>query len=243
LSALNAPAWLTARPIAHRGLHAQGIVENSIAAAAAAIARNYAIECDVQCTKDGEAVVLHDFTLDRLTELKGDVGALSAAEVTRPAYRDGPGAIAALPDFLAAVGGRVPLIIEIKSRFDADMRLAARVASLAAAYSGPLAVQSFDPLVLAELRARDIDRPLGLVAQARIDESPAHRLDIESIGPDFVAWRAADLPHPVARISRAVMPVIAWTVRDAKSRAMALRWCDQVIFEGFEPAIATEIRR
>ena len=131
MRALNAPAWLTSRPIAHRGLHdGLGIVENSIAAAEAAIAKNYAIECDVQCTKDGDAVVFHDFTLDRLTSVKGDIGAFTAAEVTRLAYRDGAGTIAALPDFLAAIGGRVPLIIEIKSRFDADIRLAARVASL-----------------------------------------------------------------------------------------------------------------
>jgi glycerophosphoryl diester phosphodiesterase len=126
LKVLNAPAWLTSRPIAHRGLRDDlGIVENSIAAAAAAIAKNYAIECDVQCTKDGEAVVFHDFMLDRLTSVKGDIGAFAAAEVTRLAYRDDAGAIGALPDLLAAIGGRVPIIIEIKSRFDADMRLAA----------------------------------------------------------------------------------------------------------------------
>jgi len=144
---LNAPAWLTAQPIAHRGLHdeARGIIENSIAAAAAAIAKNYAIECDVQCTKDGEAVVFHDFALDGLTLAKGDIFSFTTAEVTRLAYREGGGRIVALPDFLAEVGGRVPLIIEIKSRFNGDMRLAARVASLAAAYPGPVANTEFRP--------------------------------------------------------------------------------------------------
>ena len=171
MTVFNAPPWLTARPIAHRGLHdaTRGVVENSIPAASAAIAENYAIECDVQCTKDGDAIVFHDFTLDRLTSAKGDIGAFTADEVTRLAYRDSTGMIARLSDFLTAVGGRVPLIIEIKSRFDADMRLTARVASLTAAYSGPVALQSFDPKVVAECRTLGVECPLGLIAQAAYD--------------------------------------------------------------------------
>jgi glycerophosphoryl diester phosphodiesterase len=70
---VNAPAWLTARPIAHRGLHdrARGVIENSLAAADAAVAGAYAIECDVQISRDGEAIVFHDETLERLTTAQG----------------------------------------------------------------------------------------------------------------------------------------------------------------------------
>ncbi|MGE5389162.1 MAG: glycerophosphodiester phosphodiesterase family protein, partial [Hyphomicrobiales bacterium] len=70
-----APDWLTARPIAHRGLHdaLNGVVENSIAAARAAIAASYGVECDVQRTKDGDLVVFHDDTLERLTSRDGRV--------------------------------------------------------------------------------------------------------------------------------------------------------------------------
>jgi glycerophosphoryl diester phosphodiesterase len=247
---LNTPAWLTVRPIAHGGLHdGSAIMENSVAAAFAAIAGNYAIECDVQCTKDGEAVVFHDFSLERITSAKGCISALTAAEVMCLAHRDGVHRIAALPDFLAAVAGRVPIIIDIKSRFDSDMRLAARVMDLAAVYSGPIALQSFDPQVLVECRARNVGCPLGLVAQATYDaaawpavsqqqrESLANLIDFPAIAPDFLAWRAADLPHAVPLICRAClnMPVIAWTLCDAKSCACAKRWADQVIFEGFEP--------
>jgi glycerophosphoryl diester phosphodiesterase len=62
--------WLTARPIAHRGLHDKttGIVENTLSAARAAIAGGYAIEVDVQPDADLEPVVFHDETLERLTE-------------------------------------------------------------------------------------------------------------------------------------------------------------------------------
>ena len=66
---MAAPLWLTATPIAHRGLHdrTKGLIENTCGAARAAIARGYAIECDVQLTADGKAIVFHDFELDRLT--------------------------------------------------------------------------------------------------------------------------------------------------------------------------------
>ena len=75
--------WLVARPIAHRGLHAKskGIIENTEGAFAAAIKGNYAIECDVQLTADGEAMVFHDDDLDRLTEAKGPVKAFTAKEL------------------------------------------------------------------------------------------------------------------------------------------------------------------
>ena len=70
---MSAPGWLTERPIAHRGLHDQaaGIVENSLSAARAAIEAGFAIECDVQLSADGEAMVFHDFTLERLTGATG----------------------------------------------------------------------------------------------------------------------------------------------------------------------------
>ena len=70
---MRAPDWLTARPVAHRGLHdaARGIIENMPGAAQAAIARNFSIECDIQLTGDGEAMVHHDDALGRLTEGSG----------------------------------------------------------------------------------------------------------------------------------------------------------------------------
>ena len=70
---MSAPAWLTARPIAHRGVHdaAKGLAENSIGAAEAAIAGGFAIECDVQLSRDGEAMVFHDDNLRRLTRARG----------------------------------------------------------------------------------------------------------------------------------------------------------------------------
>ncbi len=101
---INAPDWLTARPIAHRGLHSKqfGLVENTPAAAAAAVAKNYAIECDIQRTKDGEAVVFHDFTLDRLMRADGRVDAFRADELGQLSYKDCDQRIVSLTDFLVS---------------------------------------------------------------------------------------------------------------------------------------------
>ena len=88
----NAPAWLTTRPIAHRGLHDCGrgaIIENSSSAARAAIAKGFAIECDVQMSRDGEAIVFHDFTLERLTERSGRVDGLLVRALQETRLRGG----------------------------------------------------------------------------------------------------------------------------------------------------------
>ena len=69
------------RPVAHRGLHdrANGVIENSASAFAAAIAGDFAIECDLQLTSDGHAVVFHDEKLERLT---GETGLVSDRTLT-----------------------------------------------------------------------------------------------------------------------------------------------------------------
>ncbi len=73
--------WLTARPIAHRGLHdaASGVIENTPSAFRAAIAGGYGIECDLQISADGEAMVHHDDALGRLTDGTGRLDAMTAA--------------------------------------------------------------------------------------------------------------------------------------------------------------------
>src|SRR3954447_12461816 len=82
-SIVRAPDWLTARPVAHRGLHdvSRGIIENMPGAAQAAIAGNFAIERDIQLTADGEAMVHHDDALGRLTEGSGALLEKTTAEL------------------------------------------------------------------------------------------------------------------------------------------------------------------
>ena len=97
---MRAPDWLTARPVAHRGLHdiARGIVENMPAAAQAAVDGNFAIECDIQLSSDGEAMVHHDDALGRLTEGSGALLGKTAAELKAVAFKNTPERMMTLGD-------------------------------------------------------------------------------------------------------------------------------------------------
>jgi glycerophosphoryl diester phosphodiesterase len=243
--------WLTARPIAHRGLHdkAKGIIENTASAAKAAIAGNYAIECDVQLTADGEAVVFHDFTLDRLTSGKGPVAALSAAALAELAIREAADRIMALGDWLSLIASRSVAVIEIKSDFSGDMRLAHRTAEVVKGYDGPFALKSFDPAIVKELRKVAPAVPRGIIAMNDYDHhdyvrlTPAQKhalanlLHFSQTRPDFLSWRVGDLPVAAPFLCRTQLglPVMTWTVRTQEERAIASAHADQMVFEGFRP--------
>jgi glycerophosphoryl diester phosphodiesterase len=245
--------WLVARPIAHRGLHdrAAGCLENSLSAAEAAIARGFGIECDVQLTADGEAVVFHDFVLDRLTAEDGKVADRTAAALAGLELKDSSDRIPTLPAFIEAIGGRVPLVIEIKSRFDGDLTLARRTAEIVKAFAGqPIVLKSFDPVIVTALRDLAPGIARGIVGRADYshDSDTAH-LDAEQrhalanllhygeSRPDFISWKVSDLPGAVPYLCREALglPVMSWTVRTAEERERAARHVDQMVFEGFLP--------
>lgn len=254
---MAAPAWLTARPIAHRGLHdpAAGPVENSLPAAEAAIRRGFAIECDVQLTADGIPIVFHDDTLDRLTTATGDVNAKSLAAIRSLKLGGGDAGIPTLRDLLDLVAGRVPLVIELKSRWTGDRSLEAAVARDVAAYDGPLAVMSFDPESMVAMRRIAPALPRGLTADLfTAAEWPglplgtrlANRflLSAPAVRPAFVAYDVTALPASAPLMLRHFFGVrlLTWTVRTPEERAAAAQWADQMIFEGFDPG-ASDLQR
>ena len=240
---MRAPDWLTARPVAHRGLHdrARGIIENMPGAATAAIAGNFAIECDMQLTADGEAIVHHDDALGRLTDGSGALLGKTAAELKQVAFKDTPEQMMSLGDLCALVAGRVPLVIEVKSHFDGDRKLVARMAEVLASYDGPAAGMSFDPDQVMALRELLPTRPRGIVAQRTYNEAywtkatPAQRRGMLHLRhafrtrPHFVAYWVNDLPATAPWIARNVFgcPLLTWTVRTPDSapapRAMPTR--------------------
>jgi len=248
---LRAPDWLTARPVAHRGLHdrARGIVENMPGAIEAAIAGNFAIEVDIQLTADGEAMVHHDAVLGRLTEGDGALREKTAAELRAVAFRDTPERMMSLSDLCARVAGRVPLVVEVKSHFDGDRRLVQRMAQVLEGYSGPVVGMSFDPVQVAALRETMPKLTRGIVAQRTYDDDYWTRLTAAQRAgmlhlrhasrtePHFVAFWVDQLPAPAPWIARNIFgcPLLAWTVRTPEQRARAGRFADQMIFEGFRP--------
>lgn len=247
---MPAPAWLTACPIAHRGLHdtAAGIVENTPSAAERAVQAGFAVECDVQITADGEAVVFHDFTLDRLTHGQGRVDALPASALADIPMRQTSDRITRLDAYIEAIADRVPLIVEIKSRFDGDLTLARRTAEIVRGYRTRIALMSFDPDIVQALHQLAPDSPIGIVAEASYAddewqdlpverrEELMHFLHIDRSKPQFIAWHVGDFPHPTPVVARHFgVLVLAWTVRGEEHRRLAARFADQIIFEGFDP--------
>ncbi len=242
--------WLTARPIAHRGLHdaGRGIIENTTSAVAAAVAAGYGIEVDLQVSRDGEAMVHHDDALGRLTDGSDRLADLTAAELKRVPFHATADRMMTLGELVDLVGARVTLVLELKSRFDRDERLIARTAQVLASYAGPVAAMSFDPYLVAGLRRSTPRLTRGIVSERRFDHaewkglsawrrrSMAHLLHAPRTRPDFVAYRVDDLPAPATRLARlAGVPVLTWTVRTPAQRARAGRWADQMIFEGLRP--------
>jgi glycerophosphoryl diester phosphodiesterase len=248
---VRAPDWLTARPVAHRGLHdsARGIIENMPGAAQAAVDGNFAIECDIQLSADGEAMVHHDDALGRLTDGAGTLLGLTAAELQAVKFRDTQERMMTLGDLCALVQGRVPLVIEVKSHFDGDRKLVTRMAQILATYRGPVVGMSFDPDQVLALRELMPQLPRGIIAERRYDEAdwpqatPEQRRGMLHLRhafrtrPDFVAYCVDDLPAAAPWIARHVfgLPLLTWTVRTPEQRQRAARYADQMIFEGFRP--------
>ncbi|MEI9925584.1 MAG: glycerophosphodiester phosphodiesterase [Bradyrhizobium sp.] len=248
---MPAPDWLTARPVAHRGLHDRisGIIENMPGAATAAIEGDFGIECDIQLSADGEAMVHHDDGLGRLTEGKGDLLGLTARELQAVKFKDTSERMMTLSDLCALVDGRVPIIIEVKSHFDGDRKLETRMAQVLQTYAGPVAGMSFDPDQVAALREIMPGLLRGIVAERSYSEadwpeaSPAQRRGMLHLRhawrtrPQFVAYWVNELPSLAPWIARHVfgLPLLTWTVRTPEQRDRAARYADQMIFEGFLP--------
>lgn len=241
--------WLTARPVAHRGLHGNGIIENSLSAAAAAIAANYAIEVDLQLSADGEVVVFHDDTLDRLTVENGPVGERTVAELTKIKLASSGDTIPTLADLLMLVAGTTPLVLELKSSWDRDTKLAEKVSTQLVDYAGPVAVMSFDPDLVAALKNHAPGLPRGIVAERWYrykdwdflsfgrKQALGLLLHIFRTKPHFVAYAQFDLPAIAPLLARFLfgMRLLTWTVRTEKERARVSKWVNQVIFEHIRP--------
>jgi glycerophosphoryl diester phosphodiesterase len=251
------PAALLRRPLAHRGLHdrARGIVENSRAACAAAAAAGYGIEIDVQRAACGEAMVFHDEALPRLTGAPGLVADHSAAVLGGVRLAGTEETIPTLPEILALVAGRAPLLIEVKDQTGALAPevgpLERRVAACLQGYDGPAAVMSFNPHSVAALAEAAPDVPRGLTSCAFEDRElalPDYRraelaslADAERVGAAFISHDRRDLDNPaVARLKARGLPVLTWTVRSPAEEAAARRVADNITFEGYRPAIPAD---
>ena len=224
---------LIVRPFAHRGLHGDGRIENSRAAFEAAIAKGQGIELDVQTSRDGHAVVFHDYELDRLTMASGEVARRTLADLRQVTLRGTAETVPDLPEILALIGERAPLLIEVKAPRRVVSPLCRSVRQALQGYGGPVAVMSFNPEVGRWFSVHVPHVLRGLVVTEREKRGPKgqveRRLALWRSRPHFLAYDIRDLPSRFAAGAR--LPVLTWTVRSAENRATAARYADQIIHE------------
>ena len=229
--------WLASVTYAHRGLHGGGRIENSASAFAAAIERGLGIECDVQRSRDGHAMVFHDWELDRLTGQQGAVRERDSTELSAIKLTGSEDAIQTLPELLAQVAGRIPLLIEVKSKREVRYApLCFAVRRALEGYRGPAAVMSFDPRVVRwfRLNAAHIVRGLVVTEEGHRTLSGRWRrhLSLWQSQPEFLAYDIRDLPSSFAGAQRTRgLPLLTWTVRSEELAERARSHADAPIAE------------
>lgn len=242
-------------PLAHRGLHdvTDRRPENSRAAMRAAIAAGYGMEIDLQLSRDGQAMVFHDYDLGRLTPETGPVRQRDAAELCRIPLVGGDEGIPDLSAILGLVAGRAPLLIELKDQHgqmqQTDGALERATARALAGYAGPVAVMSFNPFMVACMAGLVPDVPRGLVTggyrgktwpllkaktRARLRDIP----DYLSSGAHFVSHDVRDLDNPrLAALQGEGATILCWTVRSSEAEKTARGVAHNITFEGYLPGI------
>lgn len=214
---------------AHRGLHrGSDFPENSLIAFAAALEAGAGIECDLRLTMDDQVVVFHDADAKRMCGSTMRIGQSKLAELGRLKVGDGP--IPTLESLLHLVGGRVPMLLEVKTENDI-WRWAPALKRALGDYGGPFGVMSFDARIPRLLKTNLPDMRRGLVVKDRLGGWKrfwAMRL----ANPKFIAVETAALGKPWVTKMRQRMPVYTWTVRNPDLRRQAEVHADAAIWEG-----------
>ncbi|SLN28701.1 Glycerophosphoryl diester phosphodiesterase [Roseovarius litorisediminis] len=245
------PAVFRRVPLAHRALHDvdEGRPENSCAAIRAAMDAGYGIEIDLQLSRDGRAMVFHDYSLDRLTGEKGAIQQRDAAELGRILLTGGDEGIPTFAQVLELVAGRVPLLIELKDQHGqmgvTDERLEKAVAADLAGYSGPVGLMSFNPNSVMSLAGLVPDLPRGIVTEAypaehwRLLKPEVRRRlrnipDFDRVGASFISHDKSDLDNPrVAELKARGATILCWTIRSREQETEARKVAHNITFEGY----------
>ena len=228
---MSLPVAFQGAPIAHRGLwRSGGAPENSLAAFEAACRAGYGIELDARLSADGEVMVFHDETLERLTASSGMVEEQTAEALQALRLLGSCETIPTLAEVLALVGDRTPLLVELKTPVGQEGLLERRVAELLAGHPGPVAVLSFNADALAWLAAHipDLRRGLNVAAAGQLAAAERARADFLSVSLDLAG-------HDVVQGWRRMGEALAWTCRSRADLARVWPLVENVMFEGFNP--------
>lgn len=233
------PGWLREVPLAHRGLHGPDVPENSLAAFAAAAQAGVGVELDVQRSRDGVPVVLHDLDLVRVAGDRVRVSDLTVTELAAVRLGSSDEVVPRLADALALLEG-VPVMVEVKSVAPGPGLLEPAVAGLLARHAGPVCVASFNPRSLQWFRRRlpDVPRvqtagPLSSVPMPAPLRWSLQTLQwLRAVQPCAVSYDVAAVDAPSVQAYRAAGgTVVAWTVTTTEDLERARRYADNVVFE------------
>lgn len=235
------------RAYAHRGLYSpdQSVPENSLAAFRRAVDAGYGAELDVQMTKDGQIVVLHDDDLKRACGRDGRVCDFTLEELKAFPLFGTDERIPLFSDVLKVFDGRQPLIVELKSAAPNTMELCGAVRRMLAEYTGPACVESFHPEVVRYFRLNDPDRLRGQLSQAACfwkGSLPVWQGFVFSrlmfnfrARPHFIAYGIGPKPAPVRLCESLGAMKVCWTAKDSSAHERLMSENDAVIFESYRP--------
>ena len=233
---------------AHRGLHGDGVPENSMEAFRLALEGGYGIELDVHLMADGNLAVIHDASLKRTAGADVRIEDLTLADLDAYRLEGTEKKIPLFKDVLALYEGKAPMIIELKAEKGNHGKLAQAVCDMLEDYKGDYCLESFDPRVIHWLRKNRPCQCRGQLAEnffrSPSSKLPAylkfvltHQLETFLIVPDFVAYKFADRKHLGLWISRHLWGAqgVTWTVTRQEDLELAKKEGWLVIFEGFRP--------
>ena len=227
---------------AHRGLHnGKDAPENSLAAFEAACRAGYGIELDVQLSRDGTVMVFHDYTLVRMTGCDKKLCELDAEELTALTLGESDQKIPTFAEVLSLVDGRVPLLVELKGE-SFDTALCEKVANMLRAYQGIYCVESFNPLLIGNMKKQMPEVFCGLLyTNVCRDKKKKSALNIALTAmalnvvakPDFIAFNKADRDSLPVKITTKLFgaPKFVWTVNKQEELDTAHKNGELPIFE------------
>ncbi len=232
-------SWLFNRPIAHRGLWGGHIIENSLLAYQNAINHGYPIEIDIYQSADGELFSFHDKTLNRMTGADGFIYEKTAKELKELRLSNSTETIPTLKEVLNLVNGQVPLLIEFKDQ--PDKTFVKKAVEILKNYKGEFAVQSFNPLIIKEIKklAPSFIRGILTTASHSKEESKLVQFVLKKmplnflIKPDFISCDYLDLAFVKSKSKRT--PVIAWTITSSEIQNSLPPFVKNIIFENYIP--------